>query len=168
VPVMKRTVLSAALVLLCTGAFGQAVPDSLWDGRLWLTSRAFGLEEDCPVRVLFQDPDLRSAPLAEGGEVASRLVSQSVRGGDLFLTIETARAGEMVERVVLQLRGHPSDGVVSVESIRMSGAQGGGERTLSYSDAVSDDEEYDLYTDTLVSLYKTFFDEQAVRARLAP
>lgn len=55
-------------------------------------------------------------------------------------------------RPLLELRAHPADGVVSVESIRMGGTQEGGNRTLSCSEAVSDDEEYDLYTDTLVSL----------------
>jgi hypothetical protein len=90
-----------------------------------------------------------------------------MRNGDLILTIETARAGETVDRVILQLRDHPSSGVVSVESISLGRSQDAERRTLTYADAVNDDDEYDAYTDTLVSLYKTFFDEGAVRARLA-
>ena len=47
------------------------------------------------------------APLAQGA-VTSRLVSEGMRDSDLFLTIETERAGEPVERVTLRLRGRPS------------------------------------------------------------
>jgi hypothetical protein len=164
---VKRILASLVLSLLATSAFAAPVPDPFWDGRLWLTSQAFGLEEDCPVRVLFKDPEFRSPPLAQGGTVTSRLVSEGVRSGDLYLTIETTRAGEPVERVILQLRGHPTSGVVSVESISLGGARDTERRMLTYTDAVNDDEEYDTYTDTLVALYKAFFDESVVRARLA-
>jgi len=164
---MKRILGSLVLSLLATGAFAEPVPDSLWDGRLWLTSQAFGLEEDCPVRVLFRDPPFRSAALAQGVVVTSRLVSEAVRDGDLFLTIETVRAEEPVQRATLQLRDHPSSGVVSVESISLAGANDTERRTLTYADAVNDDDEYDAYTETLVFLYKAFFDENAVRSRLA-
>ena len=164
---MKRIAVSLVLSLLAAAVFAAPVPDSFWDGRLWLTSQAFGLEEDCPVRVLFQDPQFRSAVLASGGTATSRLVSEAVQDGDVFLTIETSRAGAPVERVTLQLRDHPSSGVVSVESISLGGANDTEHNTLTYADAVNDDDEYDAYTDTLVSLYRAFFDEGAVRARLA-
>jgi hypothetical protein len=163
---MKRIAGSLVLALLAACVFAEPVPESFWAGRLWLTSQAFGLEEDCPVRVLFQDPQFRSTQLAQGGAVTSRLVSEGERDGDVFLTIETLRASEPVERVTLQLRDHPSSGVVSVESISLGGAEAQ-RRTLTYADAVNDDDEYDAYTDTLVSLYKAFFDESVVRARLA-
>jgi len=142
-------------------------PDPTWDGRLWLTSQALGLQEDCTVRALFQDPRFRSTPLSGGGTVTSRLVSTSTSGGDLFVAVETSRAGVVVERVVLQLRAHPSAGMVSVESISLRGAGGEPARTLSYEDAVEDDEEYDMFTDTLVSLYQAFFDGTEVAARLS-
>jgi len=57
--------------------------------------------------------------------------------------------------------------VVSVESISLGGARDAEHRTLTRADAVNDDDEYDAYTETLVSLYKAFFDENAVRSRLA-
>jgi len=141
------------------------VPDPIWDGRLWLTSQALGLPEDCTVRALFQDPRFRSTPLDGGGAVTSRLVSASTRLGDLFLTVETTRGGSLLERVVLQLRAHPSAGMVSVETISLRGAGDEPARTLSYEDAVEDDEEYDVFTDTLVSLYQAFFDGTEVAAR---
>ena len=164
---MKGIIGSLVVALAAASAFAAPAGDPIWDRRLWLTSQAFGLEEDCAVRVLFQDPRFRSTPLAGGGVATSRIVSGAMRDDDLFLTIDTTRADTLVERVVLQLRAHPAEGVVSVESISLGGAAEEERRTITYEDAVDDDEEYDLYTDTLVSLYTTFFDAGAVRARLS-
>lgn len=167
---VKRSLI-AVLVLLpalfTTRAFAQAspVPASIWDGRLWLTSQALGLAEDCPVRVLFQHPKFRSTSVDGGGVVTSRLVSERMRGGDLLLTIDTLRDGRRVARVTLQLRAHPSAGIVSVESIELSGAVEADSRTLTYEDAADDDEDYDVYTDTLVSLYQAFFDAREIASR---
>ena len=101
---MKRILISACLALIATGAFAEPVPDSFWAGRLWLTSQAFGLEEDCPVRVLFQDPEFRTTPLAQGGSATSRIASSGLRDGDLFLTIDTTRAGELVDENTVRAR----------------------------------------------------------------
>ncbi len=136
----------------------EDVPAGFWNARLWLTSQAFGLREDCPVRVLFQNPELRNT-------ATSRLVSREVRGGDLFVVIETA-GGVSVEQVTLQLRWHRAEGIVGVESISLAGG-GAGRQTLRYEAAIDDDEEYDLYTDTLVSLYRTLFDAGWVSRKAA-
>ena len=170
----RARVLAAVLLVLPAlhgpGAFAEStspVPDPVWDGRLWLTGQALGLKEDCTVRALFQAARFRCTSLADGTVITSTLLSQRVERGDLFLTIQTTRAGQPVEQVTLQLRGHPAEGVVSVESIRIAGAADPAVRALSYQEAVDDDDDYDLYTDTLVSLYQAFFDGQEVAARLS-
>ena len=119
------------------------------------------------MRALFQAPRFRSTTRAGGVTVTSRLASARMSGGDLYVTVETTRAGQLVERVVLQLRAHAAEGVVSVESIRLAGDGDAQSRTLSYEDAVDDDEEYDVYTDTLVSLYQAFFDGTGMESRPA-
>jgi hypothetical protein len=128
---LRVTALVLLPALAATGALAQSaapVPDSIWGGRLWLTSQALGLSEDCTVGVLFRDPKFRSTPLA-GGSVTSRLVSPRMSGGDLLLTVDTLRGGQRAARVRSQLRGHPSEGVVSVESIDLAGGATGGHRT---------------------------------------
>jgi hypothetical protein len=54
-----------------------------------------------------------------------------------------------------------------VESISLGGAAGADRQTLRYTTAVDDDEEYDVYTDTLLSLYRTYFDPVTIRKRAA-
>jgi hypothetical protein len=166
----KRMALFAAAFLgaaafAAAPAFAEGAADGFWGARLWLTSQAFGLREDCSVQTLFRNPVFRSIALEQGGVATSRLVESRQRGADLFLTIDTTRGSDLVERVVLQLRWHLAEGIASVESISVSGAAEADRQTLSYRTAVDDDEEYDLYTDTLVSLYRTFFDAAMVRKR---
>ncbi|HVO38221.1 MAG TPA: hypothetical protein VMV03_04250 [Spirochaetia bacterium] len=164
---MKKAVIAAA-ALLCAAAFtgvpafAESVPDGLWGARLWLTSQAFGLKEDCPVQVLFRSPVFRTM-----GATTSRLVESRAQGDDLFLTVDTTRGSDLVERVTLQLRWQHAEGIASVESISLGGAAEADRQTLSYKTAVDDDEEYDVYTDTLMSLYQTYFDPATVRKRAA-
>ena len=172
---MKRIIIRTVVALLLAASpvlraftgdvqIAGEVPAGFWNARLWLTSQAFGLEEDCPMRVLFQDPQFRSAATATGAVTSSRLAAGAMRGSDLFLVIETTRGGQRVERVTLQLRWHAAEGIVSVETIRL-GDGNGADQIMKYGSAVNDDEEYDLYTDTLVSLYRSFFDPGTIRRR---
>jgi hypothetical protein len=162
---MKYVLAFLVLTLSSICAFAEPVPDALWSARLWLTSQAFGLEEDCPTGVLFRDPLFRPISLPQGGSAASRVVSREAHGDDLDLVIETTRGGEQVQRVALDLRLHRRENIVSVESIDIDGPKVG-HRTLRYAEAADDDDEYDLYTDTLVTLYTTFFDPAVIRDRV--
>jgi hypothetical protein len=162
---MKRLLVSLVITLIAARTFAEPVPDALWSARLWLTSQAFGLEEDCPTGVLFRDPLFRPISLPQGGSAASRIVSLGAHGDDLDLVIETTRGGEHVQRVALDLRLHRRENIVSVESIDIDGPKVG-HRTLRYVEAADDDDDYDLYTDTLVTLYTTFFDPAGIRDRV--
>jgi hypothetical protein len=170
---MKTALLAAVTVLAVTsvtaaraGAQPAAPADPLWNARLWLTAQAFGLEKDCAVAVLFQAPRFRSIPLPRGGSATSRIASADRQGDELVLAIDMMQRDGRTRRVTLELHLHPVEDIVSVDLIRIGDAEH--ERiSLRYEDAVNDDDEYDLYTDTLVSVYTTLFDSDVIRQRLA-
>jgi hypothetical protein len=165
---MRKAMIVAAAALFCAAAvagapvFAEGVAAGFWGARLWLTSQTFGLKEDCPVQVLFRSPVFRTV-----NATTSRLVDSRAQGDDLYLTIDTTRRSALVERVVLHLQWHHAEGIASVESISLGGAAEADRQILSYKTAVDDDEEYDVYTDTLMSLYQTYFDPATIQKRAA-
>ena len=158
-----RSAVIALLVTLAASAAG-AQQDAIWSARLWLTAPAFGLEEDCPVAVLFRDPPFRTAGT---GASAARLVSSEQAGDRLVLVIDTPGLDPSggLSRVTLDLVLHRAQGIVSVDRIRRDGP--GGPSTLTYAEAVDDDDDYDAYTNTLVALYQAWFDPLEIKTRVA-
>jgi len=163
---MKKIYTVALVVFLASIAglaYAGEIPDSFWNARLWLSSQAFGLENDCPVKVLFQRPQLRSIKQKDGTSIKSTLLSQNAEGNDVVELFQTTKNGVVIARTTLRLRYHPEDNVVNVQSVEVSNEPNGDHYTLNYDEAVQDDDDYDHFTDTVVSIYRTFFDKTMIQ-----
>ena len=149
------------LLALPLALVADTAPDQFWNAKLWLSGQALGLSRDCPVQTVFRGPGFRQTQESDGSIITYRLVSQDFRGSDLLEVIDAFKDGERIARTSLALRYHPAEDLVSIQHIELENLERASKTVLDYDQAVTDDDEYDRFTDAVVDLYRTFKNPEA-------
>jgi hypothetical protein len=165
---MKNIFLVSVLLFLVILAFpinAQKIPDVFWNSNLSFGNWIFGIKKEIQVKYLFQNPKfkiIREEQLDGTVKVvSSKMISQTIKGNDVFITINTYLGKNLNYSVIWQLRYDKNDNYTVIQSIDVNVIDNM-KNKYNYDDFKIDGDLIKKYYNLVAQFFSGYYDKEEI------